>query len=148
MVFLFTQKLPLRQFLAKHLTRASPQAVLTQGKPEVFVFFFLAEVHGEPYILFSTDIKSLGCIMCFRKSNAETRPHFTDLDNAHRSGVDKLEKLAKVRFPVSWEQNFLLRMCTRKTSNFAFCTFLATENVSKRRTRWNIFTSRPFGRSA
>uniref|UniRef100_UPI004038D1E0 RING finger protein 207 isoform X3 n=1 Tax=Callospermophilus lateralis TaxID=76772 RepID=UPI004038D1E0 len=49
-------------------------------------------LHGEPYIMFSTDKKSLLCIRCFRDMQGESRAHCVDLESAYVQGCERLEQ--------------------------------------------------------
>uniref|UniRef100_A0A8C5LFF8 RING finger protein 207 n=1 Tax=Jaculus jaculus TaxID=51337 RepID=A0A8C5LFF8_JACJA len=48
--------------------------------------------HAEPYIMFSTDKKSLLCIRCFRDMHGESRAHCVDLESAYVQGCERLEQ--------------------------------------------------------
>ncbi|KAM8792234.1 RING finger protein 207 isoform 2-T2 [Rhynchonycteris naso] len=48
--------------------------------------------HAEPYIMFSTDKKSLLCICCFRDMQGESRAHCVDLESAYVQGCERLEQ--------------------------------------------------------
>ncbi|XP_054577606.1 RING finger protein 207 [Eptesicus fuscus] len=49
-------------------------------------------LHAEPYIMFSTDKKSLLCIRCFRDLQGESRAHCVDLESAYVQGCERLEQ--------------------------------------------------------
>ncbi|MEJ1288836.1 ring finger protein 207 [Cricetulus griseus] len=49
-------------------------------------------LHSEPYIMFSTDKKSLLCIRCFRDMQGESRAHCVDLESAYVQGCERLEQ--------------------------------------------------------
>ncbi|XP_059233279.1 RING finger protein 207 isoform X5 [Mustela nigripes] len=49
-------------------------------------------LHAEPYIMFSTDKKSLLCIRCFRDMQGESRAHCVDLESAYMQGCERLEQ--------------------------------------------------------
>ncbi|XP_001496718.1 RING finger protein 207 isoform X2 [Equus caballus] len=49
-------------------------------------------LHAEPYIMFSTDKKSLLCICCFRDMQGESRAHCVDLESAYVQGCERLEQ--------------------------------------------------------
>ncbi|KAM9685392.1 RING finger protein 207 [Trichechus inunguis] len=49
-------------------------------------------LHAEPYIMFSTDKKSLLCIRCFRDMHGEGRAHCVDLESAYVQGCERLEQ--------------------------------------------------------
>ncbi|XP_034357931.1 RING finger protein 207 isoform X2 [Arvicanthis niloticus] len=49
-------------------------------------------LHSEPYIMFSTDKKSLLCIRCFRDMQGESRAHCEDLESAYVQGCERLEQ--------------------------------------------------------
>ncbi|KAK3591037.1 hypothetical protein CHS0354_026051 [Potamilus streckersoni] len=49
------------------------------------------KVHGEPYILFSTEKKVMLCINCFRDMKVESRSHCVDLETAYKQGCQKLD---------------------------------------------------------
>nr|XP_051712058.1 RING finger protein 207 isoform X1 [Oryctolagus cuniculus] len=49
-------------------------------------------LHAEPYLMFSTDKKSLLCIRCFRDLQGESRAHCVDLESAYVQGCERLEQ--------------------------------------------------------
>ncbi|XP_037684592.1 RING finger protein 207 isoform X2 [Choloepus didactylus] len=49
-------------------------------------------LHAEPYIMFSTDKKSLLCIRCFRDMQGDSRAHCVDLESAYVQGCERLEQ--------------------------------------------------------
>ncbi|XP_040843583.1 RING finger protein 207 [Ochotona curzoniae] len=49
-------------------------------------------MHAEPYLMFSTDKKSLLCIRCFRDMQGESRAHCVDLESAYVQGCERLEQ--------------------------------------------------------
>lgn len=49
------------------------------------------KVHGEPYILFSTEKKVMLCINCFRDMKVESRSHCVDLETAYKQGCQKID---------------------------------------------------------
>ncbi|XP_059762734.1 RING finger protein 207 isoform X3 [Balaenoptera ricei] len=49
-------------------------------------------LHAEPYIMFSTDRKSLLCIRCFRDMQGESRAHCVDLESAYVQGCERLQQ--------------------------------------------------------
>ncbi|XP_059547443.1 RING finger protein 207 isoform X1 [Myotis daubentonii] len=49
-------------------------------------------LHAEPYLMFSTDQKSLLCIRCFRDMQGESRAHCVDLESAYVQGCERLEQ--------------------------------------------------------
>ncbi|XP_027420865.1 RING finger protein 207 isoform X2 [Bos indicus x Bos taurus] len=49
-------------------------------------------LHAEPYVLFSTDKKSLLCIRCFRDMQGESRVHCVDLESAYVQGCERLQQ--------------------------------------------------------
>ncbi|KAJ1074413.1 PREDICTED: RING finger protein 207 [Capra hircus] len=49
-------------------------------------------LHSEPYVLFSTDKKSLLCIRCFRDMQGESRVHCVDLESAYVQGCERLQQ--------------------------------------------------------
>ncbi|XP_032217273.1 RING finger protein 207 isoform X6 [Mustela erminea] len=55
-----------------------------------------AALHAEPYIMFSTDKKSLLCIRCFRDMQGESRAHCVDLESAYVQGCERLEQAVLV----------------------------------------------------
>ncbi|EHB16679.1 RING finger protein 207 [Heterocephalus glaber] len=57
-----------------------------------------AALHAEPYILFSTDTKSLLCIRCFRDLQGDAWAHCVDLESAYVQGFERLEQA--MRHPV------------------------------------------------
>ncbi|XP_053432551.1 RING finger protein 207 [Nycticebus coucang] len=50
------------------------------------------KLHAEPYLMFSTDKKSLLCIRCFRDMQGESRAHCVDLESAYVQGCKRLEQ--------------------------------------------------------
>ncbi|XP_042113280.1 RING finger protein 207 isoform X2 [Ovis aries] len=50
------------------------------------------KLHSEPYVLFSTDKKSLLCIRCFRDMQGESRVHCVDLESAYVQGCERLQQ--------------------------------------------------------
>ncbi|XP_008762614.1 RING finger protein 207 isoform X4 [Rattus norvegicus] len=55
-------------------------------------FIQKCKLHSEPYIVFSTDKKSLLCIRCFRDMQGESRAHCVDLESAYVQGCERLEQ--------------------------------------------------------
>ncbi|XP_066874711.1 RING finger protein 207 isoform X9 [Kogia breviceps] len=51
-----------------------------------------AALHAEPYIMFSTDKKSLLCIRCFRDMQGQSRAHCVDLESAYVQGCERLQQ--------------------------------------------------------
>ncbi|KAF7662299.1 hypothetical protein LDENG_00238930 [Lucifuga dentata] len=49
-------------------------------------------LHEEPYILFSTEKKSMLCINCFRDMQVESRTHCIDIETAYVQGCDMLDE--------------------------------------------------------
>ncbi|KAH3826960.1 RING finger protein 207-like [Dreissena polymorpha] len=49
------------------------------------------KIHGEPYILFSTEKKVMLCINCFRDMKVESRSHCVDLETAYKQGCQKID---------------------------------------------------------
>nr|XP_058895404.1 RING finger protein 207 isoform X4 [Kogia breviceps] len=49
-------------------------------------------LHAEPYIMFSTDKKSLLCIRCFRDMQGQSRAHCVDLESAYVQGCERLQQ--------------------------------------------------------
>ncbi|KAG8505545.1 RING finger protein 207 [Galemys pyrenaicus] len=49
-------------------------------------------LHAEPYIMFSTDKKSLLCIRCFGDMQGESRAQCVDLESAYVQGCERLEQ--------------------------------------------------------
>nr|XP_022343133.1 RING finger protein 207-like [Crassostrea virginica]XP_022343134.1 RING finger protein 207-like [Crassostrea virginica] len=49
-------------------------------------------IHKEPYILFSTEKKSMLCINCFRDMKMESRSHCMDMETAYTQGCKKLDQ--------------------------------------------------------
>lgn len=49
-------------------------------------------IHREPYILFSTEKKTMLCINCFRDMKMESRSHCMDLETAYAQGCKKLDQ--------------------------------------------------------
>ncbi|NXA56527.1 RN207 protein, partial [Nothocercus julius] len=56
-----------------------------------------AALHQEPYIMFSTEKKSMLCICCFRDMQGESRAHCIDLETAYAQGCEKLDQAVMVR---------------------------------------------------
>ncbi|VDM98425.1 unnamed protein product [Thelazia callipaeda] len=48
--------------------------------------------HGEPYILYSMENRSLACIVCFNNAAFDSRHHLVQIDAAHKMGCEKLDK--------------------------------------------------------
>ncbi|XP_056293166.1 RING finger protein 207 isoform X5 [Pseudoliparis swirei] len=53
-------------------------------------------LHEEPYILFSTENKSMLCIKCFRDMQVESRTHCIDIETAHMQGCEMLDRAVLV----------------------------------------------------
>ncbi|KAM7139164.1 RING finger protein 207 [Macrochelys suwanniensis] len=49
-------------------------------------------LHEEPYIMFSTEKKSMLCINCFRDMQVESRAHCIDIESAYMQGCEKLDQ--------------------------------------------------------
>ncbi|XP_072334195.1 RING finger protein 207 isoform X4 [Scyliorhinus torazame] len=49
-------------------------------------------LHEEPYIMFSTEKKSMLCINCFRDMQIESRAHCIDIETAYMQGCEKLDQ--------------------------------------------------------
>ncbi|KAM8927137.1 RING finger protein 207 [Pelodytes ibericus] len=49
-------------------------------------------LHEEPYIMFSTEKKSMLCIICFRDMQVESRAHCIDIETAYMQGCGKLDQ--------------------------------------------------------
>ncbi|XP_042199613.1 RING finger protein 207 [Callorhinchus milii] len=49
-------------------------------------------LHEEPYIMFSTEKKSMLCIKCFRDMQVESRAHCIDIETAYVQGCEKLDQ--------------------------------------------------------
>ncbi|XP_071380054.1 RING finger protein 207 [Centroberyx affinis] len=49
-------------------------------------------LHEEPYILFSTEKKSMLCIKCFRDMQVESRTHCIDIETAYVQGCEMLDQ--------------------------------------------------------
>ncbi|XP_048747686.2 RING finger protein 207-like [Ostrea edulis] len=49
-------------------------------------------IHREPYILFSTEKKTMLCINCFRDMKIESRSHCMDMETAYAQGCKKLDQ--------------------------------------------------------
>ncbi|XP_041425349.1 RING finger protein 207 isoform X2 [Xenopus laevis] len=49
-------------------------------------------LHEEPYIMFSTEKKSMLCINCFRDMQVESRAHCIDIETAYMQGCEKLDQ--------------------------------------------------------
>uniref|UniRef100_A0A8D3B6C8 RING finger protein 207 n=1 Tax=Scophthalmus maximus TaxID=52904 RepID=A0A8D3B6C8_SCOMX len=53
-------------------------------------------LHEEPFILFSTENKSMLCIKCFRDMQVESRTHCIDIETAYMQGCDMLDQAVLV----------------------------------------------------
>ncbi|KAG7493541.1 RING finger protein 207 [Solea senegalensis] len=53
-------------------------------------------LHKEPYILFSTENKSMLCIKCFRDMQVESRTHCMDIETAYVQGCEMLDQAVLV----------------------------------------------------
>uniref|UniRef100_A0A672J9U4 RING finger protein 207 n=1 Tax=Salarias fasciatus TaxID=181472 RepID=A0A672J9U4_SALFA len=53
-------------------------------------------LHEEPYILFSTENKSMLCIKCFRDMQVESRSHCIDIETAYAQGCEMLDQAVLV----------------------------------------------------
>ncbi|XP_027135270.1 RING finger protein 207 isoform X1 [Larimichthys crocea] len=53
-------------------------------------------LHEEPYILFSTENKSMLCIKCFRDMQVECRTHCIDIETAYMQGCEMLDQAVLV----------------------------------------------------
>ncbi|XP_045932545.1 RING finger protein 207 isoform X2 [Micropterus dolomieu] len=53
-------------------------------------------LHEEPYILFSTENKSMLCIKCFRDTQVESRTHCIDIETAYVQGCEMLDQAVLV----------------------------------------------------
>ncbi|NXJ16048.1 RN207 protein, partial [Odontophorus gujanensis] len=53
-------------------------------------------LHEEPYIMFSTEKKSMLCINCFRDMQGESRAHCIDIETAYVQGCEKLDQAVLV----------------------------------------------------
>ncbi|XP_068568689.1 RING finger protein 207 isoform X4 [Cebidichthys violaceus] len=53
-------------------------------------------LHEEPYILFSTEKKSMLCIKCFRDMQVESRTHCIDIETAYMQGCEMLDQAVLV----------------------------------------------------
>ncbi|XP_023147392.2 RING finger protein 207 isoform X4 [Amphiprion ocellaris] len=53
-------------------------------------------LHEEPYILFSTENKSMLCIKCFRDMQVESRTHCIDIETAYSQGCEMLDQAVLV----------------------------------------------------
>ncbi|XP_028262104.1 RING finger protein 207 [Parambassis ranga] len=53
-------------------------------------------LHEEPYILFSTENKSMLCIRCFRDMQVESRTHCIDIETAYAQGCEMLDQAVLV----------------------------------------------------
>uniref|UniRef100_A0A8C3MQB9 RING finger protein 207 n=1 Tax=Geospiza parvula TaxID=87175 RepID=A0A8C3MQB9_GEOPR len=49
-------------------------------------------LHEEPYIMFSTEKKSMLCINCFRDMQGESRAHCIDIETAYMQGCQRLDQ--------------------------------------------------------
>uniref|UniRef100_A0A3Q4BF29 RING finger protein 207 n=1 Tax=Mola mola TaxID=94237 RepID=A0A3Q4BF29_MOLML len=66
-------------------------------------------LHEEPYILFSTENKSLLCIKCFRDMQVESRTHCIDIETAYVQGCEMLDQVVKELQTSAREAIVLLR---------------------------------------
>ncbi|MBN3323302.1 RN207 protein, partial [Atractosteus spatula] len=67
-------------------------------------------LHEEPYIMFSTEKKSMLCINCFRDMQVESRAHCIDIETAYMQGCEKLDQavlamIGEVRANVDEEES-------------------------------------------
>ncbi|NXN12212.1 RN207 protein, partial [Indicator maculatus] len=53
-------------------------------------------LHEEPYIMFSTEKKSMLCINCFRDMQGESRAHCIDIETAYMQGCQRLDQAVMV----------------------------------------------------
>ncbi|XP_077386126.1 RING finger protein 207 isoform X2 [Festucalex cinctus] len=53
-------------------------------------------LHEEPFILFSTENKSMLCIKCFRDMQVESRTHCIDIETAYMQGCEMLDQAVLV----------------------------------------------------
>ncbi|XP_077458526.1 RING finger protein 207-like isoform X1 [Stigmatopora argus] len=53
-------------------------------------------LHEEPYILFSTENKSMLCVKCFRDMQVESRTHCIDIETAYVQGCEMLDQAVLV----------------------------------------------------
>ncbi|XP_033822197.1 RING finger protein 207 [Periophthalmus magnuspinnatus] len=56
----------------------------------------MCSLHQEPYILFSTQNKSMLCIKCFRDMQVESRTHCIDIETAYVQGCEMLDQAVLV----------------------------------------------------
>ncbi|CAL1609146.1 unnamed protein product [Knipowitschia caucasica] len=56
----------------------------------------MCSLHQEPYILFSTQNKSMLCIKCFRDMQVESRTHCIDIETAYVQGCEILDQAVLV----------------------------------------------------
>ncbi|KAK7913433.1 hypothetical protein WMY93_013644 [Mugilogobius chulae] len=56
----------------------------------------MCSLHQEPYILFSTQNKSMLCIKCFRDMQIESRTHCIDIETAYVQGCEMLDQAVLV----------------------------------------------------
>lgn len=56
----------------------------------------MCSLHQEPYILFSTENKSMLCIKCFRDMQVESRTHCIDIETAYVQGCEMLDQAVLV----------------------------------------------------
>uniref|UniRef100_A0A8C8H1A0 RING finger protein 207 n=1 Tax=Oncorhynchus tshawytscha TaxID=74940 RepID=A0A8C8H1A0_ONCTS len=52
----------------------------------------MCSLHDEPYIMFSTEKKSMLCIKCFRDMQVESRIHCIDIETAYMQGCEILDQ--------------------------------------------------------
>lgn len=74
------------------VSTTSALAACVAGPPMAACPAHCAKLHSEPYIVFSTDKKSLLCIRCFRDMQRESRAHCVDLESAYVQGCERLEQ--------------------------------------------------------
>ncbi|CAD6193395.1 unnamed protein product [Caenorhabditis auriculariae] len=54
----------------------------------------LCKDHGEPYILYCSDVRKLVCIQCFNGRPLEERHSFVSIESGHKSTIEKIENWA------------------------------------------------------
>ncbi|KAK4809867.1 hypothetical protein QYF61_022698 [Mycteria americana] len=70
--------------------------VLHHAVPGCLTPLSLAALHEEPYIMFSTEKKSMLCINCFRDMQGESRAHCIDIETAYMQGCQRLDQAVMV----------------------------------------------------
>ncbi|MFH4981965.1 hypothetical protein AB6A40_008674 [Gnathostoma spinigerum] len=104
----------------------------------------LCPLHGEPYILYSIDTRSLACIVCFNNAALDSRHHLIHIDTAHKMGCEKLEKaVAKLR---TFQDDIREQLQLRKRLAIELCESHRASCESIRQTYQEMFDAMLFVR--